>query len=113
MVGGGAITEEFHPGFRASTLAHTLGPLRADVALDMQLESFDCEILYPDPRVFAPTPDGNALLFYTGVARTAAEIARISAKDSAKYAQFASARGKTAGFYTQLTSVTPPAIAKP
>jgi len=25
MVGGGAITEEFYPGFHASTLAHTLG----------------------------------------------------------------------------------------
>jgi len=113
MVGGGAITEEFHPGFRASTLAHTLGPLRADVALDMQLESFDCEILHPDPRVFAPTPDGNALLFYNDVAKTAAEIARISAKDSAKYAQFAASLEETAGFFTQLTSITPPAIDKP
>src|SRR3979490_3239190 len=113
MVGGGAITEEFHPGFRASTLAHTLGPLRADVALDMQLESFDCEILHPDPRVFAPTPDGNALLFYNDVAKTAGEIARLSSKDSAKYAQFASSLEKTANFFTQLTSVTPPAIDKP
>ncbi len=113
MVGGGAITEEFHPGFRASTLAHTLGPLRADVALDMQLESFDCEILHPDPRVFAPTPDGNALLFYNDVAKTAGEIARISAKDSAKYAQFAASLEETAGFFTQLTSITPPAIDKP
>src|SRR5438477_10105074 len=98
MVGGGAITEEFHPGFRASTLAHTLGPLRANVARDLQLDNFDCEILYPDPRVFAPTPDGKALLFYNDVAKTAAEIARISAKDSAKYAQFASALEETAGF---------------
>jgi phytoene dehydrogenase-like protein len=113
MVGGGAITEEFHPGFRASTLAHTLGPLRADVALDMQLESFDCEILHPDPRVFAPTPDGNALLFYNDIAKTAGEIARISAKDSAKYAQFAASLEETAGFFTQLTSITPPAIDKP
>ncbi|HTF24805.1 MAG TPA: NAD(P)/FAD-dependent oxidoreductase [Candidatus Limnocylindria bacterium] len=113
MVGGGAITEEFHPGFRASTLAHTLGPLRADVARDLQLDNFDCEILYPDPRVFAPTPDGKALLFYNDVARTAAEIARISAKDSAKYAQFALSLEKTARFFTQLTSITPPAIDKP
>src|SRR5258707_15553529 len=113
MVGGGAITEEFHPGFRASTLAHTLGPLRADVARDLQLDNFDCEILYPDPRVFAPTPDGEALLFYNDVARTAAEIARISAKDSAKYAQFALSLEKTARFFTQLTSITPPAIDKP
>src|SRR6202158_4615996 len=100
MVGGGAITEEFHPGFRASTLAHTLGPLRADIARKIQLDNFDCEILYPDPRVFAPTPDGKALLFYNDVVKTAAEIARISAKDSAKYAQFASSLEKTAGFFT-------------
>jgi len=113
MVGGGAITDEFHPGFRASTLAHTLGPLRADVARDMQLDKFDCEILSPDPRVFAPTPDGDALLFYNDVVKTAGEIARISAKDSAKYAQFAASLEETAGFFAQLTSITPPAIDKP
>src|ERR1700687_2204230 len=113
MVGGGAITEEFHPGFRASTLAHTLGPLRADIARDLQLDNFDCEILSPDPRVFAPTPDGNALLFYNDAVKTAGEIARISAKDSAKYAQFAASLEETAGFFAQLTSITPPAIDKP
>src|SRR5207253_3642165 len=80
MVGGGAITEEFHPGFHASTLAHTLGPLRADIARDLQLDKFDCEILSPDPRVFAPTPDGKALLFYNDVAKTAAAISNFSAK---------------------------------
>jgi phytoene dehydrogenase-like protein len=113
MVGGGAITEEFHPGFRASTLAHTLGPLRADVARDLQLEQFDCEILSPDPRVFAPTPDGKALCFYNDVARTAAAIGAFSAKDASKYAQFAAALEATAGFFAQLTSITPPAIDKP
>ncbi len=113
MVGGGAITEEFHPGFRASTLAHTLGPLRADVALDLQLDKFNCEILSPDPRVFAPTPDGKALHFYNDVAKTAAAIGNFSAKDASKYTQFAASLEETAGFFTQLTSITPPAIDKP
>src|SRR5690348_17268330 len=36
QVGGAAISEEFHPGFRCSTLAHNLGPLRADIVRDMQ-----------------------------------------------------------------------------
>ena len=49
MVGGGAVTEEFHPGFKASTLAHTLGPLRADIAREMQLERFNLQIFRPDP----------------------------------------------------------------
>ena len=113
MVGGGAITEEFHPGFRASTLAHTLGPLRADISKDLQLEKFDCEILSPDPRVFAPTPDGRALFFYNDVAKTAAAISSFSTKDSTKYAQFAASLEATAGFFTQLTSITPPSIDKP
>jgi phytoene dehydrogenase-like protein len=113
MVGGGAITEEFHPGFRASTLAHTLGPLRADIAKDLQLEKFDCEILSPDPRVFAPTPDGKALHFYNDVAKTAAAIGSLSAKDAARYSQFCESLAETAGFFTQLTSITPPAIDHP
>src|SRR5213595_3602993 len=113
MVGVGAITEEFHPGFRASTLAHTLGPLRADVAHDLQLDKFDCEILSPDPRVFAPTSDGKALLFYDDVAKTAAAIGHFSAKDASKYAQFARSLEETASFFTQLASITPPAIDKP
>jgi phytoene dehydrogenase-like protein len=113
MVGGGAITEEFHPGFRASTLAHTLGPLRADIARDLQLDKFNCEILSPDPRVFAPTPEGKSLFFYNDVAKTAASIANFSAKDASKYAQFAASLEATAGFFTQLSSITPPAIDKP
>jgi phytoene dehydrogenase-like protein len=113
MVGGGAITEEFHPGFRASTLAHTLGPLRADISKDLQLENFQYEVLSPDVRVFAPTPDGKALLFFNDVARTASSIENFSAKDAAKYAQFAVSLEEVAAFFTQLNSITPPAIDKP
>jgi phytoene dehydrogenase-like protein len=80
FVGGGAITEEFYPGFFASTLAHTVGPLRADVARDMQVENFDCQILHPDPRVFAPAPDGRALLFFNDHAKTASGIAHLLQK---------------------------------
>jgi phytoene dehydrogenase-like protein len=113
MVGGGAVTEEFHPGFHGSTLAHTLGPLRADVARDLQVEKFDCQILQPDPRVFSPAPDGRAVLFYSDVAKTAGAIARISAKDGEKYPQFAEALEEIAGVFEQLCSITPPAIDKP
>ncbi len=113
MVGGGAITEEFHPGFKASTLAHTLGPLRVEIAHDMQIEKFQCEILYPGPRVFAPTPGGNALLFWNDNARTARGIASISAKDSAKYMEFADSLDHLTGVLDQLVSMTPPAIDKP
>jgi phytoene dehydrogenase-like protein len=112
-VGGGAITEEFHPGFRASTLAHTLGPLRPDVARDLQIEKFNCEILHPDPRVFAPALDGQSLLFYNDHAKTAGGIARLSSKDAAKYTEFAAALTKLSSVFAQLSSITPPSIDKP
>src|SRR5258708_18541256 len=113
MVGGGAVTEEFHPGFFASTLAHTMGPLRADIAQDLQVEKFDCQILQRDPRVFSPSPDGQALLFYSDVAKTAGAIARVSAKDGENYAKFAAALEKGATVFAQLCLITPPPIDKP
>src|SRR5215470_2377693 len=113
MVGGGAVTEEFYPGFRASTLAHTLGPLRVDVARDLGVEKFDCQIFEPDPRVFSPSLEGKGLLFYSDAAKTAGGIARISAKDAEKYTQFATALEEVAAVFAQLSSITPPAIDKP
>lgn len=113
VVGGGAATEEFHPGFRASTLAHTLGPLRADIARAMHLEDFNLQIFRPDPRVFAPTPDGKALLFYEDAAKTAGAISHLSAKDGAKYPEFAAALEKIAAVIGQVAAITPPGIEKP
>jgi len=113
VVGGAAVTEEFHSGFRVSTLAHTLGPLRADVARDLRIEAFDCEILRPDPRVFAPTPDGKAILFYNDHAKTAGGMARISAKDAGKYPPFAATLAEIAQVFAQLSDIVPPAIDKP
>lgn len=113
MVGGGAVTEEFYPGFRASTLAHTVGPLRADIVRDMQLYRFSCEILSPDPRLFAPTPEGRGMFFYNDTAKTAAGVAGFSQKDAAKYAEFAESLESISEVLAQLTSMTPPAIDKP
>ena len=49
QVGGAAITDEFHPGFRCSTLAHTAGPVRADIVRDMQLEKHGLRFITPEP----------------------------------------------------------------
>src|SRR5258706_84135 len=110
---GGAITEESYPGFRASPPAHPAGPLRADIAADMQLEKFQCHMVHPNPRLFAPTPDGKALLFYNDHAKTAGGIARFSAKDAAKYTEFAETLEHLLPVLNQLLSTTPPCIDSP
>jgi len=113
MVGGGAVTEEFHPGFYASTLSHSLGPLREDIARDMHLERFKLEIFRPDPRVFAPALDERGLLFYSDAAKTGGSLSHFSAKDGAKYAEFAEMLEQFAGVFNQVASMTPPGIDHP
>src|SRR5262249_28739947 len=113
MGGRGAGDEGLYPGCRVSTRGHTLGPLRADVARDLGVEKFDCQVLDPDPRVFSPSLDGRGLLFFSDAAKTAGGIARISAKDAEKYTQFAAALEEVAAVFAQLSSITPPAIDKP
>src|SRR6266852_9513322 len=76
QVGGGAITEEFHPGFRSSVLAHSAGPLRPEVVRDMQLEKHGLKLITPEVAVTSLSPDGRALILYQDVARAALEIAR-------------------------------------
>lgn len=111
--GGAAVTEEFYPGFKCSILAHSYGPLRADVARDMKLENFDFSLIDPDPRVFAPSTHGCALLFYNSAAKTAGSIANVSAKDAEKYVDFAGGLAKIAENFAMAASITPPSIDSP
>ena len=113
MVGGGAVTEEFHPGFYASTLSHTLGPLRGDIAREMRLERFKLEVFRPDPRVFAPAPDGRGLLFYGDAAKTAGALSHLSAKDGTKYTEFAETLEGFSSVFDRVVSITPPGIDHP
>src|SRR2546425_10623123 len=81
VAGGAAITDEFHPGFKVPTLAHTLGPLRPDVARDMALDRHGLHVIRPEVRGFSPHPDGRGLFLYDDAERSATSIAGLSSKD--------------------------------
>src|SRR5215475_14326574 len=89
QVGGAAVTEEFHPGFRCSALAHTAGPLLPEVVRDMALEQHGLKLISSDIGLTALTPDGRALSLYNDPARTGAEIGKFSSRDAAQYWAFA------------------------
>src|ERR1051325_3871664 len=78
VVGGAAVTEEFHEGFRCSTLAHAAGPLLPRVVSELGLERHGLTFIRPEVRVFAPTPDGRALRGYEHAARTSAGLRDVS-----------------------------------
>jgi phytoene dehydrogenase-like protein len=113
IVGGAAVTEEFHPGFRCSTLAHAGGPPLGAIVRDMQLARHGLEKLESPVRVFAPSPDGRSLTIYSDAQRTAGEIAKFSPRDAAQYGEFSAALGRAAGILAEVLEITPPVIEKP
>src|ERR1700751_6347791 len=76
QTGGAAVTEEFHPGFKCSTLAHSAGPIRPDIVRDMQLEQHGLKMIAPDAGVASSSPDGRALALSNDPRKSAAEIAK-------------------------------------
>jgi len=113
IVGGAAITEEFFPGFRCSTLAHAGGPPLASILQDMQLARHGLQKLESPVRIFAPTPEGRSLTIFTDEKASAAEIKAFSAKDAAKYPEFAASLARAAAIAAELLVLTPPVIEKP
>jgi phytoene dehydrogenase-like protein len=113
QVGGAAITEEFHPGFRCSTLAHNAGPIRADIARDMELEKHGLRFTTPEVNTVSLTPDGRALVLYSDVKKAATEIAQWSKKDAESYGDFGAALGKIGKVIGEALVLTPPNIDAP
>ena len=116
VAGGAAITEEFHPGFKCSTLAHAAGPVSPAIVRDMQLERHGLEMIRPEMRVFAPSPDGpdgGALLLYDDAARSSGSIAKFSKKDAEKFPDFQKTLGRIAGVLNRVMAETPPSIDDP
>ena len=113
QVGGAAITEEFHPGFKCSTLAHTTGPIRPDIVRDMQLEKHGLKLITPEISVVSLTPDGRALSLYNDSKKSAQEIAKFSPKDSAKYPELQESIRKMGRVIGDALRLTPPNIDDP
>jgi phytoene dehydrogenase-like protein len=113
IVGGGAVTEELHPGFRCSTLDHAAGPLSAQVAADLSLSRFGLEIITPEVRVLSLSPDGRSLCIHNDVAQTVSEIEKFSSKDAKSYPEFVNTFARIGRVLAPLVSMTPPSIDQP
>ncbi len=79
VVGGAAVTEEFHPGFRNSVAAYTVSLLNPQIMSDLKLHDHGLTIVERRAQNFLPAPDGSYLL--TGEGRTYASVAKLSERD--------------------------------
>jgi phytoene dehydrogenase-like protein len=110
VVGGGAITEEFTPGFRAPILSHVSGPLRPSIVRDMDLVRRGVTFVEPDPRLVALGEDGRALAFSTDPGRTVAAIRAFSEHDAGTYPEFSRTLARFGRFLAHLLEATPPSL---
>jgi phytoene dehydrogenase-like protein len=81
VVGGAAVTEEFHPGFRNSTASYTVSLLQAKVIRDLDLARHGLRIVERPLANFLPLENGY-LKVGGGLEATQSEFARFSARDA-------------------------------
>jgi phytoene dehydrogenase-like protein len=84
VVGGAAVTETFHPGFRNSTASYTVSLLNPTVIRDMRLHDHGLKVVLRKIDNFLPTESGDYLLAGRG-GLTKREIARLSPADAENY----------------------------
>ncbi|KRC78846.1 phytoene desaturase family protein [Sphingomonas sp. Root241] len=107
VVGGAAVTEEFHPGFRNSTASYTVSLLRPKVIADMKLHDRGYRIIERTISNFFPFED-TYLKLGGGTQRTQAEFARFSQKDADAYPAYDAALEKVAQVLRDLALKAPP-----
>ncbi|MDB5484187.1 MAG: putative phytoene dehydrogenase family protein [Tardiphaga sp.] len=80
VVGGAAVTQEFHPGFRNSVAAYTVSLLNPRIIADLQLHDHGLKIVERRAQNFLPAPDGS--YFLTGEGRTQRSLLKLSPRDA-------------------------------
>jgi phytoene dehydrogenase-like protein len=82
IVGGAAVTEEFHPGFRNSVASYTVSLLQPKVIRDMKLAERGLRIVERPISNFLPQDNGGYLKLGGGLERTQAEFRKFSDRDA-------------------------------
>ena len=108
VVGGAAVTEEFHPGFRNSVAAYTVSLLNPQIVADLKLADHGLRIVERRAQNFLPAPDGSYLL--TGEGRTRQSVEKLSSHDAARIDAFSRELEAIADVLRQFVLRPPPNI---
>ena len=110
ILGGAAVTEEFHPGFRNSTASYTVSLLDPAVIRDLKLAEHGLVIRERTFSNFLPLPDGNYLKVGGGISATQAEVRRFSKRDADALPAYYAMLDRVAAMLRDVLGVTPPNI---
>jgi len=108
VVGGAAVTEEFHPGFRNSVASYTVSLLNPKIIADMDLAGHGLRVVERKLQNFLPLNDRDYL--ETGGTRTKESVAKFSAKDAEMIEPYGARLEEIADVVRDLMLVTPPNV---
>jgi phytoene dehydrogenase-like protein len=109
VIGGAAVTEEFHPGYRNSTASYTVSLLHSKVLRELRLAEHGLSIVERPMQNFLPLQDGSAFCAGPRQADTLAEVRRRSPADAERLPAFYAMLERTVAYLRSLLLKTPPA----
>ena len=108
VVGGAALTEEFHPGFRNSVAAYTVSLLQPAVIRELRLAQHGLRIVERPVANFLPLENGY--LMVGGGADTQAQVARFSRRDAERLPDYWATVERVADVLRNLVLRCPPNV---
>jgi phytoene dehydrogenase-like protein len=108
VVGGAAVTEEFHPGFRNSVAAYTVSLLNPKVIRDLDLPRHGLRVVERGLANFLPLNEREYLKI--GGGKTEQEVAKFSARDAGRLAAYGERLDIVADVLRDLVLETPPNV---
>ena len=109
-VGGAAVTEEFHPGFRNSTASYTVSLLHPKVIRDLRLAEHGLRVVERPFSNFLPLDDRESIRIGGGIEATQREVARFSTKDAERLPAYYERLDAVADVLRDLLLETPPNV---
>ena len=108
VVGGAAVTEEFHPGFRNSVASYTVSLLNPIVISEMGLAGHGLKVVNRPISNFLPTDDGRYLKIGGGLEKTQAEFRKFSNADAEQLPAYYERLENVADVLRDISLKTPP-----
>lgn len=108
IVGGAAVTEEFHPGFRNSLASYTVSLLNPQVIADLRLAQHGLRVVERPYSNFLPLSDGGA--FRLGGADALVELARRAPRDAARLPDYYAMLDRVVHVLRALMHTAPPNV---
>jgi len=108
VVGGAAVTEEFHPGFRNSVAAYTVSLLNPKVIRDLDLPRHGLRVVERPLANFLPLNDTEYLKI--GAGKTRQEVAKYSVRDAERLEAYGARLDTIADVLRDLVLETPPNV---